>query len=229
MSKEKLKLVITYLLWLFIVSPLVVVLFFPIIKTGGTTAMLMSILLAPLTYLLTFYLYKFIFKSKYTLKKIFAEPKINKNLVIKGVLISILVLIVTFGFNFLYSLLFKDLIDNTQADNVKGLLSMPFPLTILTGGIIIPFIEEIVFRKSIREIIPNSKPLTYIIISALIFSSVHIQNTENLYNMIFYVMGTFLDGLIFAYVYEKEKTIWPTYIGHALYNTFVLILQVSIK
>ena len=226
MTKEKLKLATTYLLWLFIVSPLVVLLFLPIIKTGGTTVMLMSILLAPLTYLLTFYLYKFIFKSKYTLKKLFTEPKINKNLISKGILISILIVIVTFGFNFLYSLLFKDLIDNTQADNVKGLLSMPFSLTILIGGIIIPFIEEIVFRKSIREIIPNSKPLTYIIISALIFSSVHIQNTGNLYNMMFYVIGTFIDGLIFAYVYEKEKTIWPTYIGHALYNTFVLILQV---
>lgn len=226
MEKEKLKLAITYLLWLLIISPLVVILFLPIIKIGGTIPMLMSILLAPVTYLLTFYLYKFIFNSKYTLKKLFTEPKINKNLVIKGVLTSLLILIVTFGFNLIYSLIFKHLIDNTQADNVKGLLSMPFVLTILIGGIIIPFIEEIVFRKSIREIIPNSKPITYIITSALIFSSVHIQNTENLYNMMFYVIGTFIDGLIFAYIYEKEKTVWPSYIGHALYNTFILILQV---
>lgn len=226
MEKEKLKLATTYLLWLLIISPLVVILFLPIIKIGGTIPMLMSILLAPVTYLLTFYLYKFIFNSKYTLKKLFTEPKINKNLVIKGVLTSLLILIVTFGFNLIYSLIFKHLIDNTQADNVKGLLSMPFVLTILIGGIIIPFIEEIVFRKSIREIIPNSKPITYIITSALIFSSVHIQNTENLYNMMFYVIGTFIDGLIFAYIYEKEKTVWPSYIGHALYNTFILILQV---
>lgn len=226
MEKEKFKLATTYLLWLLIISPLVVILFLPIIKIGGTIPMLMSILLAPVTYLLTFYLYKFIFNSKYTLKKLFTEPKINKNLVIKGVLTSLLILIVTFGFNLIYSLIFKHLIDNTQADNVKGLLSMPFVLTILIGGIIIPFIEEIVFRKSIREIIPNSKPITYIITSALIFSSVHIQNTENLYNMMFYVIGTFIDGLIFAYIYEKEKTVWPSYIGHALYNTFILILQV---
>lgn len=227
MEKEKLKLATTYLLWFLIISPLVVILFLPIIKIGGTIPMLMSILLAPVTYLLTFYLYKFIFNSKYTLKKLFTEPKINKNLVIKGVLTSLLILIVTFGFNLIYSLIFKYLIDNsTPADNVKGLLSMPFVLTILIGGIIIPFIEEIVFRKSIREIIPNSKPITYIITSALIFSSVHIQNTENLYNMMFYVIGTFIDGLIFAYIYEKEKTVWPSYIGHALYNTFILILQV---
>ena len=136
------------------------------------------------------------------------------------------VLIVTFSFNILYFTIFKDFINNNRADNVNGLLSIPFSLTILTGGIIIPFIEEIVFRKSIREIIPNSKPITYIITSALIFSSVHIQNTENLYNMMFYVIGTFIDGLIFAYIYEKEKTVWPSYIGHALYNTFILILQV---
>lgn len=228
MEKEKLKLATTYLLWLLIISPLVVILFLPIIKIGGTIPMLMSILLAPVTYLLTFYLYKFIFNSKYTLKKLFTEPKINKNLVIKGVLTSLLTLIVTFGFNLIYSLIFKHLIDNTQADNVKGLLSMPFVLTILIGGIIIPFIEEIVFRKSIREIIPNSKPITYIITSALIFSSVHIQNTENLYNMMFYVIGTFIDGLIFAYIYEKERTIWPSYIAHALYNTIILLIQVSL-
>lgn len=226
MKKEQLSLVSIYLLWLFIVSPLTVALFSPIIKNGGTNIALIGILLAPLTYLLTFYLYKFIFKSKYTLKNLFTEPQINGHYITKGILTAIIVLIVTFSFNILYSTIFKDFINNNRADNVNGLLSIPFSLTILTGGIIIPFIEEIVFRKSIREIIPNSKPITYIITSALIFSSVHIQNTENLYNMMFYVIGTFIDGLIFAYIYEKEKTVWPGYIGHALYNTFILILQV---
>jgi membrane protease YdiL (CAAX protease family) len=226
MKKEQLSLVSIYLLWLFIVSPLTVALFSPIIKNGGTNIALMGILLAPLTYLLTFYLYKFIFKSKYTLKNLFTEPQINGHYITKGILTAIIVLIVTFSFNILYFTIFKDFINNNRADNVNGLLSIPFSLTILTGGIIIPFIEEIVFRKSIREIIPNSKPITYIITSALIFSSVHIQNTENLYNMMFYVIGTFIDGLIFAYIYEKEKTVWPSYIGHALYNTFILILQV---
>ena len=226
MKKEQLSLVSIYLLWLFIVSPLTVALFSPIIKNGGTNIALMGILLAPLTYLLTFYLYKFIFKSKYTLKNLFTEPQINSHYITKGILTAIIVLIVTFSFIILYSTIFKDFINNNRADNVNGLLSIPFSLTILTGGIIIPFIEEIVFRKSIREIIPNSKPITYIITSALIFSSVHIQNTENLYNMMFYVIGTFIDGLIFAYIYEKEKTVWPSYIGHALYNTFILILQV---
>jgi membrane protease YdiL (CAAX protease family) len=226
MKKEQLSLVSIYLLWLFIVSPLTVALFSPIIKNGGTNIALIGILLAPLTYLLTFYLYKFIFKSKYTLKNLFTEPQINSHYITKGILTAIIVLIVTFSFNILYFTIFKDFINNNRADNVNGLLSIPFSLTILTGGIIIPFIEEIVFRKSIREIIPNSKPITYIITSALIFSSVHIQNTENLYNMMFYVIGTFIDGLIFAYIYEKEKTVWPSYIGHALYNTFILILQV---
>jgi membrane protease YdiL (CAAX protease family) len=226
MKKEQLSLVSIYLLWLFIVSPLTVALFSPIIKNGGTNIALMGILLAPLTYLLTFYLYKFIFKSKYTLKNLFTEPQINSHYITKGILTAIIVLIVTFSFNILYFTIFKDFINNNRADNVNGLLSIPFSLTILTGVIIIPFIEEIVFRKSIREIIPNSKPITYIITSALIFSSVHIQNTENLYNMMFYVIGTFIDGLIFAYIYEKEKTVWPSYIGHALYNTFILILQV---
>ena len=226
MKKEQLSLVSIYLLWLFIVSPLTVALFSPIIKNGGTNIALMGILLAPLTYLLTFYLYKFIFKSKYTLKNLFTEPQINSHYITKGILTAIIVLIVTFSFNIIYFTIFKDFINNNRADNVNGLLSIPFSLTILTGGIIIPFIEEIVFRKSIREIIPNSKPITYIITSALIFSSVHIQNTENLYNMMFYVIGTFIDGLIFAYIYEKEKTVWPSYIGHALYNTFILILQV---
>ena len=228
MKKEQLSLVSIYLLWLFIVSPLTVALFSPIIKNGGTNIALIGILLAPLTYLLTFYLYKFIFKSKYTLKNLFTEPQINSHYITKGILTAIIVLIVTFSFNILYFTIFKDFINNNRADNVNGLLSIPFSLTILTGGIIIPFIEEIVFRKGIKEVIPNSKPLTYIIISALIFSSVHIQNIENLYNMIFYIMGAFIDGLIFAYIYEKERTIWPSYIAHALYNTIILLIQVSL-
>lgn len=228
MKKEQLSLVSIYLLWLFIVSPLTVALFSPIIKNGGTNIALIGILLAPLTYLLTFYLYKFIFKSKYTLKNLFTEPKINSHYITKGILTAIIVLIVTFSFNILYFTIFKDFINNNRADNVNGLLSIPFSLTILTGGIIIPFIEEIIFRKGIKEVIPNSKPLTYIIISALIFSSVHIQNIENLYNMIFYIMGAFIAGLIFAYIYEKERTIWPSYIAHALYNTIILLIQVSL-
>ena len=102
MKKEQLRLVSIYLLWLFIVSPLTVALFSPIIKNGGINIALIGILLAPLTYLLTFYLYKFIFKSKYTLKNLFTEPQINRHYIKKGILTATIVLIVTFGFNILY-------------------------------------------------------------------------------------------------------------------------------
>ena len=98
-----------------------------------------------------------------------------------------------------------------------------YPLYMLFSTVFYaPFVEEIIFRKSIRNIFKN-KYLS-IIISGLIFGVAHISNfgdvTEWLFGIPYIIMG-----LDFAYIYYKSDNIFTTMSYHLLHNAILLILQ----
>lgn len=84
-----------------------------------------------------------------------------------------------------------------------------------------PFIEEIIFRKSIRNVI-NNKYL-YITISGIIFGLIHTNsfNTNDLLNSIPYIVM----GIDFAYIYYKSDNIFTTITFHSMHNLILLIIQ----
>ena len=113
-------------------------------------------------------------------------------------------------------------------DNEKAVREMidKYPIYMLFQiSMYAPFTEEIIFRKSIRDIFNNS--YIYIFMSGLIFGGMHIISTDisRPLNLLFIIpYGTL--GSIFAYLYNKTDNIFSSMSVHAIHNTinFVLLL-----
>lgn len=106
-------------------------------------------------------------------------------------------------------------------ESVRNLVDL-FPLY-MTFEIIIyaPLSEELIFRKSIRDIISNK--YLYAIISGIIFGGLHaISSITNLTSLLYLIPYCSL-GIIFGLLYTKSNNIFSTIVIHALHNSLALI------
>ena len=124
--------------------------------------------------------------------------------------------------------------------SIRALLPK-YPIYITFGAIIFaPFVEEMIFRKIIKNIVSNkyafyftkmfkkdTKKLTtyaFIIISGLVFGLIHISNFRDT-NQILLGIPYMIMGLDFAYIYHKTNNIFTTMVFHAIHNTILLLIQ----
>lgn len=232
MNKSINKILVLFSLWYFIVTPIIVTLLTKIINLESLNQnhlYFLGIIIAPITYYIVYIFYKMIYKKKYNIlnyiKNQFNHFKLEY---LKGSIYGVILLIFIILLNLLFNYIFH-LSDGTSADNVKGLLSVPILYTFLVGTVIIPFIEELVFRVGIKEILNDLDDKYYILISSILFAFVHIQNTGNIFQMINFVFVAFISGIFFSIIYNKYKSIWPSFITHFTYNFIVLLLQFIVK
>lgn len=118
------------------------------------------------------------------------------------------------------------IIVKSNASNEEIIHSMvnKYPLYMLFQvSIIAPFVEEMLFRKSIRDIVTNK--YLYIIISALIFGGLHVLTSKSYLEMLYIIpYGVF--GGIFAYIYCKTKNIFSTITVHHFHNTIIVLYYI---
>lgn len=220
-------LVIIISLFLFIAEPSIVLLAKNFISknTPDTLIYFISILLAPLAYLITYWCYKFIKGIKFNLIEFLKEQVYSFNIkYFKGILYGLGLFLIVIVFNILYGFIVEYSSKGTP-DNVAGLLTAPMAISILIGGVVIPFIEEIVFRASLREVLKDVSRPTYMFLSSLTFALVHIQNLDNVILLISSVITAFISGLFLSYIFEKNKNIFPSFFAHSTYNTIILLIQ----
>lgn len=103
---------------------------------------------------------------------------------------------------------------------VKG---NPFIMIIL-ASIIGPILEELIFRISIYKIIGKYKWL-FIIISGLIFGSMHVLGQANTIVDYLYIIPYGIPGSFFAYTLYKSNNSCVPISLHIIHNTFALIIQ----
>lgn len=88
-----------------------------------------------------------------------------------------------------------------------------------------PFTEEIIFRKSIKDVFTNS--YLYILMSGLIFGGLHVINGigSDISNLL-YIISYGALGATFAALYNKTNNIFSTIFIHSFHNvlTFLLLL-----
>lgn len=101
--------------------------------------------------------------------------------------------------------------------NIEQNIKEYFILSIFNISILTPIIEEITFRYSFNTI--KNKYL-YIILTTIIFSICHINNT----NELIYLIPYSLMGIMFSYSYIKTNNILSSIICHILYNIINLII-----
>lgn len=118
------------------------------------------------------------------------------------------------------------IIVKSNASNEEIIHSMvnKYPLYMLFQvSIMAPFVEEMLFRKSIRDIVTNK--YLYIIISALIFGGLHVLTSKSYLEMLYIIpYGVF--GGIFAYIYCKTKNIFSTITVHHFHNTIIVLYYI---
>ena len=113
----------------------------------------------------------------------------------------------------------ETLIRNTMKSNIPY-----FIYTCISCSIIAPIMEEIVFRKSIKKIIPTK--YLFIIISGLLFGSMHVLGlVENPFDYL-YILPYSIPGFVLAYTYEKSNNIFVPIGIHFFHNTVLLIIQI---
>lgn len=93
----------------------------------------------------------------------------------------------------------------------------------ISSVIMAPFIEEIIFRKSIREIFSND--FLYILVCGLLFGYIHTLAGSSTTELVYIIPYGALGG-VFAYMYTKTKNIFVPITFHFLHNGILLIFYI---
>ena len=102
-----------------------------------------------------------------------------------------------------------------------------YPIYVFIASCIFgPFIEEMIFRFSLRKLVTNDK--IFIVASGLIFGLLHVIFSFNSMIDLLYVIPYGALGVSFAYTYVKTDNIWSTIFVHTLHNTALTILKMMV-
>lgn len=168
----------------------------------------------------------------------FKEKEKNKTVAIMGsfaifYLISLvfqnLVLSIEENFNFAYGLMGITDFLNTTSDNqtvIEQMMNGPGAVFMFISAVILgPICEELVFRKAFFDII--EKPEIAIVISSLVFGSIHIFSSIGMYSALEIFLMTVpyvASGVALGYVYIRaKKNIWIPIIVHTLSNLISML------
>ena len=111
-------------------------------------------------------------------------------------------------------------IGNNQS-TLEGLINTNKLYMILSVTIFSPFVEEMIFRKSIRDFCKSD--LLFMIISGLIFGYMHVMSETVLINYLL-IIPYAIFGYIFAKAYVETDNIFTSIIMHMIHNTFAIVL-----
>lgn len=158
-------------------------------------------------------------------KEYFKNFKANFEESFKYYFIGLAIMIIS---NILIVLLVKEANANNE-NTVRELISKAPLYMIFSVSIYAPFIEEIIFRKSIKDAILTFKDnknikYLYILASGLIFGLMHIiGSATSIYDYIYIIPYAAL-GVSFAALYYKKDNIFYTITIHSMHNTLAIIL-----
>jgi membrane protease YdiL (CAAX protease family) len=109
--------------------------------------------------------------------------------------------------------------ENEQA--IRETLSISPLFIIISSVIIAPILEEILFRKTLFDIIKNKN--AYVIISGLVFGAFHIIGIgESLYSWLYVIPYAAL-GVAFAYTYVKTNNLVTSICLHSFHNLITVV------
>lgn len=134
----------------------------------------------------------------------------------------ILALIVMMISNFIIYSITQTIAGNEQT--IENTLQQAPIYMFFSAVITAPFIEEMVFRQSIRNIIKDN--LTFIIASGLIFGGLHVIGNINTIYDILYIIPYSAPGIAFAYILSKSDNIFVPMGIHFLHNGLLMTLQI---
>lgn len=163
------------------------------------------------------------------LKKYLKEFKKNFKLSFSYYIVGFIIMIIS---NNIISIFFSEATANNE-QAVRSLIDL-YPLYMLFSvSIYAPFVEELIFRKSIKDCVLafGDNKITkylYIMISGLIFSSLHVLSTVSSFLDYLYIISYLALGISFAALYYKTDNIFTTITMHSLHNTIAILLYILV-
>ena len=194
------------------------------LETISTTSKIVySIICDALFMLFVYLLYRKTINKNF--KDFFSNFKDNIETSLKYYFIGLAIMVIS---NLIITIFFSGASANNE-EAVRTLIGK-YPLyMVFSVSIYAPFIEEIIFRKSIKDMITSYKnnSLTkylYILTSGLIFASLHVVGMADKAIDYIYIIPYLSLGIAFAALYHKTDNIFSTICIHSLHNTVAVLL-----
>ncbi len=125
--------------------------------------------------------------------------------------------------NLVLTIVFKSGGANNENAVQEMIKSLPW-LMVINAGIIAPFNEEIVFRKTLKDIFKNK--WIFVILSFLLFGGAHvISSAETLVDYLYIIPYGSL-GAAFAMAYYETDTVFTSLSLHMAHNTVLALVSI---
>lgn len=161
--------------------------------------------------------------KKYLRKEFITFKKNWKNLLIKYFPVYVMGIFLMAISNIILTKFTGINLSNNE-ETIRNLIKV-FPIYITFSSVIYaPFVEELIFRKTIRNIIKDDT--LFILLSGFIFGIIHVINSDvNNINEILMGIPYIIMGIDFAYIFYKSKNIYTTITLHLSHNLILMIIQ----
>ena len=164
----------------------------------------------------------FYFKSiKKDLKTFLANPMINLNTALKYWLIGLGIMFVS---NIIINIFNGQIAGNEQS--VREMIKVMPWLLLVNAGLIAPFNEEIIFRRSLGDIFKNK--WIFVFASFLLFGLAHVVGNINSILDYLYIIPYGALGGVFALAYRDTDSIITSMIMHMFHNSFTILLLIFV-
>ncbi|WP_082233130.1 CPBP family intramembrane glutamic endopeptidase [Halobacillus massiliensis] len=109
--------------------------------------------------------------------------------------------------------------ENSKTDSLqKNVTPITIGISLISAAVISPVYEEIFYRGFLYRWLRTRTGVSMgILISSLIFTAAHYPTTNTM-------PINFMDGIVFAWAYEKTHSIWPGIIVHGFVNGSSILL-----
>ena len=177
--------------------------------------------------IILFFLYKEVLIRDF--KAFFKKFKENIDLSFKYYFLGLAFMMVS---NIVISIFFSGANANNE-NTIRELINL-YPLyMIFSVSIYAPFTEELIFRKSIKDMVISYKDskitkYMYIVISGLIFGSLHVLGMATSILDYLYIIPYTSLGIAFASLYYKSDNIFSSMCMHMVHNTVAIILLLMV-
>lgn len=203
--------------WLFQLIP-VFVFNIDVANISGSTNVLLSAFSSFILAIILFFVYKNDIKEEF--KKFKNNLSDNLDIGLRYWFLGVAAMML---FNIILNVVFK----NGTAGNEQAVQSMIGSLPwmmLITAGVLAPWNEEIVFRKSLKDVFKNK--WLFALVSGLLFGLAHVVGNTQVWSDWLFILPYGSLGVAFALSYHDSDTMFTPITFHMIHNIALVLLSI---
>lgn len=235
--RQTLGVFLIYILLAYLILPLLTIGMIRLFNFQNLSREAMISIQIALLFLLFFCLssYCFLIQSQSRDYIFWGSRKPNAKLTLKSILMGLVSWFVSYPFVFLVGMItslislaiWKEAkVEQVAVKQLKMTMGHPalFGIMIFLVVIIVPFMEELLFRGFLQSFLKNFLGrIGGIIVTGIIFAVVHFSPSQGTGNFQL-ICSLFVLALFLGFIYEREGSLWAPFSLHAFFNGFSVLL-----